>query len=451
MKDITELSGNIKLRLPRSLHDVLIRQAEDEGVSLNQLCLMYLCAEVSKSNDNLGTEEFNRRLELIYLNSKSDEELFAGLDKLNDEVEVLIPRLLQDIKKAIDSKKRNMSDYIEVLRYIYPIFRGDIVGEKLPLLKIPSAKIVLCPKNNSHIDFKEIEKIVTEVCPEALVAYGDYDYFIPMERRLVNDARIMAISINVCCKYNDLRDKIMIIRKELINCKEINKMDLQIKPCYLYKQLRPMKISELYKIICPTEYDNVPIKLRKVRSEYDLSGSSIMSFCVLDDEEGNLFFKSTDKDTFIGKSEYIEIYDMNVDKAYELSRQNMQGYELVMDKLRIFCNEIVNPEYVFCAHMILHELGHYQQYVNCGKNVNKYINLDCVEKKRVLEKENQLYNKIQSRINQMIFPFEPNEEEKEELKQVVKEYRNLPIEIEADEFAYARMRQAVEKICEYIK
>ena len=38
--------------------------------------------------------------------------------------------LLQEIKNALDRNKRLMNDYIESLRYIYPIFHGDIVGEK---------------------------------------------------------------------------------------------------------------------------------------------------------------------------------------------------------------------------------------------------------------------------------------------------------------------------------
>lgn len=210
----------------------------NENVSLNQLCLMYLSAEVSKSNNHLGTEEFNRRLEFIYKSSRSDTELFDGLDKLNAEVEALIPCLLQEIKNALDRNKRLMNDYIESLRYIYPIFHGDIVGEKLPLLKIPSEKIVLCPREDTYVDFKEIEKIVREVCPNSVVAYGDYDYFIPMNRRLVDNARIRAISINVCCEYDDLKNMIMNIQDALLNSTVQNKMDMKIKPCYLHTATR---------------------------------------------------------------------------------------------------------------------------------------------------------------------------------------------------------------------
>jgi len=79
MKSIYELSGNIKLRLPRSLHGQLLKRANFENVSLNQLCLMYLSEGVSSGN-NLGTIEFNKRLEKIALSSKGDVDLFKKIE-----------------------------------------------------------------------------------------------------------------------------------------------------------------------------------------------------------------------------------------------------------------------------------------------------------------------------------------------------------------------------------
>lgn len=49
-----EKSGNIKLRLPRSLHEALKINAEKEGVSMNQYCLYLLSTQLSKEKNKNG-------------------------------------------------------------------------------------------------------------------------------------------------------------------------------------------------------------------------------------------------------------------------------------------------------------------------------------------------------------------------------------------------------------
>ena len=185
MKSIYELSGNIKLRLPRSLHGKLLKRANFENVSLNQLCLMYLSEGVSSGN-NLGTIEFNKRLEKIALSSKGDVDLFKKLDELNMELERLIPNLIYDLKKAISENKRNMNEYIEILQCIYPIYSSNNLEEKLPLLKLPSAKIVIKPNNDIGTYFEKIKNTAIEECTDAYVVYGDYDDYISIDNCVKN-------------------------------------------------------------------------------------------------------------------------------------------------------------------------------------------------------------------------------------------------------------------------
>lgn len=231
MKDISELSGNIKLRLPRSLHDALIRQADFENVSLNQLCLMYLSAGVSKGK-NLGTYEFNRRLEEIANESKSEEDLFQRLKELSDDVERLKPFLLHELEGALNENKRSMWDYIEVLRSIYPIYHGDIMGERLPMLKLPSAKIVLRPKYKEILDFKLIESTVEEQCVNAFVSYGDYDIYITRERQTIDEMYIKSISIHFECDFSDLRNLVDVVNEKLHSLDCADKMIIMVKPSY---------------------------------------------------------------------------------------------------------------------------------------------------------------------------------------------------------------------------
>lgn len=232
MNNLQELSGNIKLRLPKSLHAALVRQSKYENVSLNQLCLMYLSTGIS--SNNLGTEEFNHRLELIAIECRNDEKkLFERLTDLNDEVEAIKPFLLQELKIALDDNKRQMNDFIETLRYIYPVYHGDWVGEKLPMLKVPSAKIALRPNENLYLDIKEISNLVGNACSDAIVAYGDYDFYVPMDLRLSDKSNLKSIAINICCKYQDLENNIRNIKSELNKSTQLEKLSIEVKPCYL--------------------------------------------------------------------------------------------------------------------------------------------------------------------------------------------------------------------------
>lgn len=45
-------SGNIKLRVPKSLQSILKEESKKEGVSVNQLCLMLLTSGLVKDNLN---------------------------------------------------------------------------------------------------------------------------------------------------------------------------------------------------------------------------------------------------------------------------------------------------------------------------------------------------------------------------------------------------------------
>lgn len=225
-----EYSGNIKLRLPKSLHAALVRQSQEEGVSLNQLCLYYLGSGVSR--DNLGTDEFNHRLEIIANTcAKNEEKLFQELDKLNAEVEALKPRLLDELRNAKAENRRNFEDFIEVLRYIYPIYHGGIMGEKFPMLKVPSAKIVIKPLKDQHIDYKQVEEHAKKICEYVDVAYGDYDLYLSMENRIPCKRAYKSVTIHFCCNYAELQEKVNAVKDEIIEL--VTDVEIVVKPCYL--------------------------------------------------------------------------------------------------------------------------------------------------------------------------------------------------------------------------
>jgi len=86
--------------------------------------------------------------------------------------------------------------------------------------------------------------------------------------------------------------------------------------------------------------------------------------------------------------------------------------------------------------MLLHELGHYQQYVEQERNVYEYISWCESEERENFRKHQILWAEIQSRIDKLIMPLEPNKSERVKLEGLTREYRNIPKEKEADDFAY---------------
>lgn len=243
MKDFSELSGNIKLRLPKSLHEALLRQADYENVSLNQLCLMYLSSGVSRNN-NLGTNEFNRRLEVMAREAKNDDELFEKLEELNNEIERIKPLLIRELEGVLGEHKRVTNNYIEVLRAIYPIYQGDIVGEKLPMLKLPSAKIVLRPKENENLNFQHIEEVVKGQCEEATVSYGDFDIFLPREKQAVDETYFKSISVHFLCNFCRLKGAVEKTKRVLCTMEDADKMVISVKPSYLHMATRALLESK---------------------------------------------------------------------------------------------------------------------------------------------------------------------------------------------------------------
>lgn len=236
MLNIEDYSGNIKLRLPKSLHAELVNQAEQEGVSLNHLCSMHLVTGLSKRA--LGKEEFYKRLECIEIESQSNEAvLFAKLSELNEEINDIKPFLTKELKNIFEKNSRSFSEQMEVLSYIYPIYYNNLSDSKFPLLKIPSAKVVLRP-NNKYLNFKEIESLVNPLNLDTFVAYGDFDYYIPLDMRDTGKERYSSVVINIRCEFESLFNSVRSIKDALKNSEQKDKFKAIVRPCFLHIDTR---------------------------------------------------------------------------------------------------------------------------------------------------------------------------------------------------------------------
>lgn len=230
---IESFSGNINLQLPKALHGALAAQAEKEQISLNQLCLLYLSSRLAENR--LGAKEFNQRLEeMERLYGNNEEMLFIELKKLNNDVEARKPIILKAIKEIYEKNPPTISGQMGALSYIFPIFYGD---SKIPYIKIPSARIVLDPNTNQHIDVKEIKEILNGV-PDTYVGAGDFQFYVPLERWEIDRSRITSVVVTLWCKFKDLFDLIQRVRNILGEAGYEDKAQISIKPFHLYDDAR---------------------------------------------------------------------------------------------------------------------------------------------------------------------------------------------------------------------
>lgn len=209
-----------------------------------------------------------------------------------------------------------------------------------------------------------------------------------------------------------------------------------------------MDTKELFNIIVPHEYENVTVRFEnitddeiyeKINNKYD------MFFCVLSEDEKKLYLQHNDKN-FKGTSEYIGVYNLEIQKYYEiLSLDETGANALIMKKLQKYRND-VPEEYLLIMHKLLHEIGHYKQYLERNKNVYEYSNWCYNEICEWQRKMNSLTFEIDSRREKGIKPLGLNKKERIDLSKLAKEYRNFPKEKEADDFAYANMKEAIEKL-----
>lgn len=224
-------SGNLKLRVPKSLHHALAERAEKEGISMNQLCLMLLSSKLSENG--LGTEEFYRRMEQaesLYANKEA--LLLTELRKLSEEVEARKPMLLKELKDIYEENSDKMNEQLEALKYCYPFYFS---ASKIPFMKIPSAKVVLSP--SEFIPFQEINELMRSI-PNTAVAYGDYDYYVPFERREVTPTRMYSLVISLCCKFEHLFHTIQEIKEKITDAGYDKIARISVKPIYLHTDLR---------------------------------------------------------------------------------------------------------------------------------------------------------------------------------------------------------------------
>lgn len=213
-----------------------------------------------------------------------------------------------------------------------------------------------------------------------------------------------------------------------------------------------MRVEKLFEIICPEAYKTVNLEVMGLLNIEDLNGKSPMVFSVLGDEERELYNKVADKSSFLGSSESIKIYNIEVEAYYLILKETDASglHDIMMKKLRKYCN-LVPVAYLYLTHMLLHESGHYQQYIDRERNVFLYTTWCEEEERSNFNEQQKVYIQMQSRIAKSILSVGVNKSEKIILERLSREYRKIPKEYEADSFAYKHMEQSIDNLIIYFK
>ena len=203
-----------------------------------------------------------------------------------------------------------------------------------------------------------------------------------------------------------------------------------------------MQIKELIDIIniydIKVIFDNAEDVAEKI-----MKGTSPLYFTPVEGSERKKYKKKKNNRDFTSTTATIHIIDLSIDDFVKIFECDVTGiHEFTNNIINPYCNEKINRNIVYMIFLFLHEVGHWFQFKKMDRKV-----YDFMERNRALYEENfkkktLLEERRQGRIdkgNQCKL----TAKEKKLFEQYMKEYRNIPKENEADEFALSQMETSL--------
>lgn len=175
------------------------------------------------------------------------------------------------------------------------------------------------------------------------------------------------------------------------------------------------------------------------------AGHSPLYFLAIEGKEKNKYDHSSNKSEFVSSTASIHIIDLDIQDLINIFECDGTGiYQLTKDMISPFYSSNIPEDIVFISFLFLHEIGHWNQFIRMGKNVEQYKNKDLDLEKENNEKVVQLRKQQLERINKgNLCVLTSNE--KKLFKQYMLEYRQIPKEKDADQFALEHMNLILEK------
>lgn len=204
-----------------------------------------------------------------------------------------------------------------------------------------------------------------------------------------------------------------------------------------------MQIKDLINIINTYDVKIMYDKPEEVAGAI-LEGSSPLYFSPVEGRERKKFENVKDKQKFTSTTASIHIIDISIEELINIFECDDSGiHEFTNNIIKPYCNEEIDKMIVYVTFLFLHEVGHWYQFKSMDKNVFAFIDKDNELYQENFIKVSNLNRHVQkciakgSRYNLTV--------KKRLLEQYMNEYRNIPKEKEADEFAKSQLSAALRR------
>ncbi len=200
-----------------------------------------------------------------------------------------------------------------------------------------------------------------------------------------------------------------------------------------------MRTKEIIEIINIYGINVVYVTLEKLHKRISEINSSLpINFTPLNSKEKKMFDKSKDQENFISKKPEIQFLDcdsVELENFFKISDPDL--YLHTLQEIEPFSQSNIQPDVIYTMYIFLHEIGHYKQFIRLGNKVHAYINQDSELREKNYYDALNFHNSTQKHRSQYTLTEEIYS------KKLLKDYRNIPMEKDADEFALNNLEEAL--------
>ena len=173
-----------------------------------------------------------------------------------------------------------------------------------------------------------------------------------------------------------------------------------------------------------------------------MSGESPLYFIPVEGKERKKY-EADSNEEFTSTTAAIHIIDLSVEGLVNIFECDGTGiHQFTKQMIEPYCNEEIQRDIVYVVFLFLHEVGHWIQFEKMNKKVTQFLTKDAELEKENFDKVCSLMKQQQERINRGN-PCGLTVKERRLFEQYMYEYRNIPKEKEADEFALSKMREVL--------
>lgn len=205
-----------------------------------------------------------------------------------------------------------------------------------------------------------------------------------------------------------------------------------------------MNVRELIETINIFDANITFDPLEEVRRKFSAGIGTPLVFSCVEGKERKKYERLGSKSDFESHSATVHIPDLTINDIIDIFQCDAVGsYETTRKIIVPYLQDDIPEEVVFVCFLFLHEVGHWMQFKELGCNVQKYTERYVELYRANYEKGNQIWASREERIKRGINCV-LTAREKQALIQCQNEYRQIPSEKDADEFAVQNLLQILD-------